>query len=87
MNQFSYQLAVINPEIDEQCSNLLPGQVLCLGTEGEDCQKTYVVTKDNTCDGITFAHGLNSTILSLNNPQINTECTNIYVGEVWKELT
>lgn len=79
----SYQLAVVNHGvIDSTCSNLQPGGEICLGTAGEDCSTTYVVKDNDTCDGINSAHGLNSTILYLNNPQINQACDNIYIGEV-----
>ncbi|KAG6819911.1 hypothetical protein H0H93_007445 [Arthromyces matolae] len=78
----SYQLSVANPAIDTSCSNLVPQTTICLGYSGEDCSTTYVVTADDTCDGIASNNGLNSTILYLNNPQINSDCTNIYIGEV-----
>ena len=81
-NVSTYQLAAINPSIDSSCSNLMPGNTLCLGTVGEDCQTTYVVRADDTCDDIASAHSINSTMLSLNNPQIDSECSNIYIGEV-----
>ena len=78
----SYQLAAVNPQIDAGCTNLMPDEVLCLGTQGEDCTTTYVVQPDDTCDQISQNHGLNNTILYENNPQINQDCTNIYIGEV-----
>ncbi|KAJ3576826.1 hypothetical protein NP233_g155 [Leucocoprinus birnbaumii] len=79
----TYQLAVVNHGIvDDSCSNLMPGDSICLGWPGEDCTNTYVVQDNDTCDGINAAHGLNSTILYLNNPQINEACDNIYIGEV-----
>lgn len=79
----SYQLAVINtPKIDTQCTNLIPGDSICLGYLGEDCTETYVVQTDDTCEGITGQAGLNSTILTLNNPQIDQDCSNLYIGEV-----
>jgi len=83
-NQVStYQLAVVNQgHIDSTCSNLVPGDEICLGNAGEDCTTTYVVQDNDTCEGINAAHSLNSTILSLNNPQINQACDNIYIGEV-----
>ena len=87
LNQFSYQLAVINPEIDEQCSNLLPGQVLCLGTEGEDCKTTHVVEANDSCDGLYSTYGINSTVLFHNNPQLDAACNNLYIGEVRPCLT
>ncbi|EIN04658.1 hypothetical protein PUNSTDRAFT_128216 [Punctularia strigosozonata HHB-11173 SS5] len=81
-NVSTYQLAVANSNIDPACSNLLPGETLCLGNEGEDCSTTYVVKADDTCDTIGGVAGVNSTMLTLNNPQINQDCTNLYIGEV-----
>lgn len=79
----SYQLAAINPgTINPTCTNLLPGQTLCLGTESEDCSSTYVVKPGNTCADIYKAGAVNGTIFNLNNPQVNDDCTNIYVGQV-----
>ena len=78
-----YQLAVVNANIDSSCSNLIPGQTLCLAENAaEDCSTTYVVRSGDTCEDIASRAGLNTTILSLNNPQINAECTNIYTDEV-----
>jgi LysM domain len=80
---FSYQLAVTNAGIiNSGCSNLVPGQTICLGNVGEDCTTTHVVAVGDTCDGINRAAGINNTMLYGNNPQINQACTNIYIGEV-----
>lgn len=82
-NVSTYQLAALNPgTINPDCSNLIAGQTLCLGSEGEDCAQTYVVKLDDTCDEVYKAGGVNATIFNLNNPQVNGDCTNIYVGEV-----
>ncbi|KAI0788969.1 hypothetical protein BC629DRAFT_1288136, partial [Irpex lacteus] len=81
-NVSTYQLATVNPSIDATCSNLQIGQVLCLGNEGEDCKTTFVVQSGDSCEGIQSRHGINSTVLYHNNPQINSDCTNIYIGEV-----
>lgn len=81
-NVSTYQLSVVNPGINEDCTNLTPGSELCLGYKGEDCTSTYVVVAGNTCDGIAATHNMNTTILYSNNPQIDDECSNIYVGEV-----
>ncbi|KAG6328517.1 hypothetical protein ID866_10572 [Astraeus odoratus] len=79
----TYQLAVVNyPNIDPGCTNLVPGSTICLGNEGEDCQTTYVVQLGDTCDGVSSMAYVNNTILYLNNPQINADCSNLYVGEV-----
>ncbi|KIP05876.1 hypothetical protein PHLGIDRAFT_19580 [Phlebiopsis gigantea 11061_1 CR5-6] len=81
-NVSTYQLAVMNPGIDKSCNNLLPGQELCLGAAGKDCTTTYVVKSGDSCEQIVSNHGINSTILYANNPQIDVDCSNIYVGEV-----
>lgn len=82
-NVSTYQLATLNfPTVNAECSNLQIGQTICLGTQGEDCSATYVVQPDDTCERVMDVFGVNATILSLNNPQINSDCTNIYVGEV-----
>jgi len=82
MKASTYQLAAVNSVINDDCTNLLPGQALCLGMDNADCTETYVVQAGDTCTAVQAAHGLNSTILSANNPNIDEECSNIYVGEV-----
>jgi hypothetical protein len=83
-NVSTYQLAVSNVDaVGKDCTNLQIGQQLCLATsDAEDCRTTYTVIPDDTCEGIAAKNGLNSTILTLNNPQINADCSNIYVDEV-----
>jgi len=82
-NVSTYQLSAVNPGIiNEDCSNLVAGKTLCIGYTGEDCTATYVVRALDTCDIVAAKHGLNSTILNLNNPQISSECDNLYIGEV-----
>ena len=83
MTDSRYQLAVANwPTINDDCTNLQPNSTICLGDVGEDCQTTYVVKLGDTCDGVSYAAGINDTILVLNNPQIDQGCSNLYVGEV-----
>jgi LysM repeat protein len=82
-NVSTYQLAALNfPAVNAECTNLQVGQQLCLGIQGEDCQSTYVVQSGDSCEQVMNIFSVNATILSLNNPQINSDCTNIYVGEV-----
>jgi len=82
-NTSTYQLAVNNIKtINADCTNLMPNNKLCLGTKGEDCRTTHVVSDGDTCDSISSAAGINNTMLTMNNPQINSECSNIYTGEV-----
>jgi len=79
----TYQLAMLNPAIDDACSNLDIGEALCLGlTDGSDCETTYTVAGGDTCDAVTAQFAINSTYLYMNNPQIDAACDNIYVGEV-----
>ena len=79
----SYQLAVVNIDtINSDCSNLYPGESLCLGWSGEDCSTVHVVRMDDTCDEVAADHGINTTMLYFNNPQLDSECSNLYIGEV-----
>jgi len=81
-NVSTYQLAVLNPDINAQCSNLMPGQSLCLGTAGEDCTDTYVVQPNDTCEEVADAHKVDLGVLYHNNPQLHPTCDNMYIGEV-----
>ncbi|KAJ7768534.1 hypothetical protein B0H16DRAFT_1366218 [Mycena metata] len=83
-NQVStYQLATINAGyINAGCTNLEPGDSICLGYAGEDCTTTYVIVADDTCDAITDKFSISSDTLRTNNPQINDACDNLYTGEV-----
>jgi LysM domain len=79
---YSYQLAVLNPSINEGCTNLTPGQVLCLGTPDDDCSTTYVVKPNDSCDDVAAAHKIDPSVLYHNNPQLDAKCDNMYIGEV-----
>jgi len=82
-NVSTYQLAAVNQgDIAPTCNNLYVNQKLCLAHEGEDCGNVYVVNLGDTCESLETKFGINSTFLWQNNPQINSGCTNIYVGEV-----
>jgi len=82
-NVSTYQLAVVNPNtINTDCSNLLPGESICLGYQGSDCTNTHVVQLNEDCDSVASTYGLNTTVLYENNPQIDAACDNLYVGEV-----
>jgi len=81
-NSSTYQLAVLNPTINNGCTNLGIGQVLCLGTANEDCSTTHVVQTNDVCDSIMSTYNINATLLWSNNPNIDADCTNIYEGQV-----
>ena len=53
-----------------------------MGSVGADCHTTHVVVANDTCDIISSAAGINNTMLTMNNPQINADCSDIYIGEV-----
>jgi len=78
----TFQLSALNPKIDEECSNLFVGQKLCLGLEGQDCTATQVVQPHDTCSEIQQAAGVDATVFHANNPQIDDNCSNLYIGEV-----
>ncbi|KAK0448150.1 hypothetical protein EV421DRAFT_113775 [Armillaria borealis] len=78
----NFQLTYVNPEIDENCDNLQPGQVLCLGTVGHDCTETHLVVDGDTCYSITHAEGIELGIFMCNNRNINSDCSNLDIGYV-----
>jgi len=80
-NVSTYQLAAVNSAtVDATCSNLQIGEVLCLGTPGEDCTDIHFVADADSCSTIQTTYGLNSTILLQNNPNVDEACDNLYTG-------
>lgn len=43
---------------------------------------SYVVKDVDTCDSLLAQFNINGTILSQNNPNIDSNCDNLYTGEV-----
>jgi len=81
-NVSTHQLAYLNSQINARCNNLMIGETLCLSTSSVNCAKTYVVQLHDTCDGVAAAHHIHLDTLYQKNPQINRQCTNMYIGEV-----
>lgn len=82
-NVSTYQLATVNKNIiNPACSNLAAGEVICLGIKGHDCHVTHVIQTSDTCQSIANAAGIPIKKLLTNNPNVNTDCTNLYSGEV-----
>lgn len=82
-NVSTYQLAVVNPSfLGPACANLGIGESICLGTSDGDCKTTHVVQAADTCVTILQTYNINATMLWANNPNIDTDCQNIYKGEV-----
>ena len=61
-------------------------QLLCLGISGQDCNAVHIVAPGDTCDSIASSSGTTLSTLLLNNPNINTACSNLGVGEVRSTL-
>lgn len=81
-NASTFQLAHVNTQINSDCSNLVEGETLCLGVTGEDCQTIHVVASGDLCTTIAASANITTSTLQSNNPNIDAECTNIYIGEV-----
>ncbi|KAF8986612.1 hypothetical protein BDQ17DRAFT_1436164 [Cyathus striatus] len=83
-NVSTYQLATVNSGIiNADCTNIFAGEVLCLGLQGQDCTQVSVVQPTgDSCTSIASAAGIDITTLLDNNPNVNTDCTNIFPGEV-----
>ncbi|PSS37404.1 hypothetical protein PHLCEN_2v768, partial [Hermanssonia centrifuga] len=54
---------------------------LCLGITGQDCDVVQVVEDGDSCAVIAGNAGVELSVLLANNPNVNSECSNIYVGE------
>ena len=61
---------------------LVHAQPLCLGLVGQDCSTVAVVQAGDSCEGIAGTAGIPSTTLLANNPNVQSDCSNIYPGEV-----
>ncbi|KAJ7171631.1 hypothetical protein C8R43DRAFT_20465, partial [Mycena crocata] len=76
-----YNLQHINPTIP--CSGLISGQAICIDSPLVNCSAVYTVDgTEGGCSNIAAAHGIAFPTLVDLNPNINSGCTNIYVGEV-----
>ena len=59
-----------------------PAQNLCLAQAGEDCATVVVVQSGDYCQLVANAANIPLTTLFANNPNIYSNCTNIYPDEV-----
>ncbi|KAI0809192.1 hypothetical protein BC629DRAFT_1590264 [Irpex lacteus] len=82
-NVSSFQLALVNKGVvDSACDNLFPGEVICLGTTGQDCTTNHVIQSGDTCTSIADAAGISFGTLLANNKNVDNACDNIFPGEV-----
>ncbi|KAF8519385.1 hypothetical protein BU17DRAFT_47819 [Hysterangium stoloniferum] len=78
----STQLAQVNTGvIDANCANLFAGEHLCLGAVGHDCTTVAVVQPGDTCIAISVSAGIALSLLLQNNPNVDSNCDNLLVGE------
>ncbi|KAJ3485710.1 hypothetical protein NLI96_g4772 [Meripilus lineatus] len=82
----NFQLSFANPQINADCTNLAVGEMLCLGLEGQDCRDVYTVQPGDTCDLIADIADIDVSTLEANNPNIDSGCDNLEVGEVSMNL-
>jgi LysM repeat protein len=68
-----------NPTINSGCTNLQVGQILCI-PDGS-CEEKYTVVSGDTCDSIGTLFGVKGSAIMTDNPTINSECTNLQVGQ------
>ena len=57
-------------------------QELCLGLEDKDCIDVVDVQSGDSCISIATTIGVPVSTLVANNPNVNSDCSNIYIGEV-----
>ncbi|KAJ6458185.1 hypothetical protein C8R45DRAFT_1183617 [Mycena sanguinolenta] len=74
------QLHALNPSINNDCTNLQIGEVLCITPSG--CRTIYTVLSGETCAAIESKTGVSDSRLHALNPTINSDCTNLQTDEV-----
>ncbi|KAF9033999.1 hypothetical protein BDZ89DRAFT_947610, partial [Hymenopellis radicata] len=78
-----YWLGQLNPSINSQCTNIVSGQALCIDSAINTCGSVYSIKgTEGSCTGIATSLGMEVSDLMALNPNIDSGCTNIYVGEV-----
>ncbi|KXN82893.1 hypothetical protein AN958_01962 [Leucoagaricus sp. SymC.cos] len=82
-NVSTFQLAHVNADtINPDCSNLVSGETICLGIEGQDCDNTHTIVSGDSCSDISVAANIDLSTLLANNPNVDSTCSNIYPDEV-----
>ncbi|KAK6987472.1 hypothetical protein R3P38DRAFT_2661607 [Favolaschia claudopus] len=70
-----------NPEINLACTNIQLDLAYCVGGGGNACGKVYTVVSGASCAAIVKSQGVTQARLNTLNPQINSACSNLDVGE------
>jgi len=55
---------------------------LCLESQELKCDRTHTVEENDTCISVANEHHIGLKVLYHNNPQLNSKCTNLIIGEV-----
>ncbi|GJJ07067.1 hypothetical protein Clacol_001266 [Clathrus columnatus] len=88
---------MMNPEINSACSNILIGEAYCVqtsnstgppsnvaaGTITEGCTEYYTIVTGDSCPTVESKFNISDTLFHLMNPEINSGCTNILLGEAY----
>ncbi|KAJ7491814.1 hypothetical protein B0H11DRAFT_2007939 [Mycena galericulata] len=90
------QLIAMNPELNSGCTNLLLGEAYCVasapvlppsnlasGTITDGCTQYYTIMPGDGCTSVESAFDLTLTDLRTLNPELNTGCTNLLLGEAY----
>ncbi|KAI1164550.1 hypothetical protein F5B18DRAFT_650627 [Nemania serpens] len=81
-----------NPEVNSQCTNLYVGEQVCVSVKtgpvcpaptkpgiAPSCNKCYKVVSGDTCQGVLNANHITLAQLRAWNPDINPDCTNLFI--------
>ncbi|KAI0031257.1 hypothetical protein K488DRAFT_71559 [Vararia minispora EC-137] len=69
----TYQILSVNsPTVNSGCTNIFPGEVICLAIEGQDCQPVAVVQDGDSCSSIASGAAINISTLLANNPNLGS---------------
>ncbi|KAJ6506884.1 hypothetical protein C8R45DRAFT_816783 [Mycena sanguinolenta] len=71
-------LHALNPAINNGCTNLSIGQILCLSGGSTSCTQTYTVVSGDTCSAIEAREHITDATLHALNPSINSGCTSMF---------
>lgn len=91
-NITTYDILNLNFDLDSDCSNVYPGDTICLqGVRIPDlspppivpvCTANYTVASGDSCSTIAQKYSTYVSQIVALNPTLNYQCTNIAVGQV-----
>ncbi|KAJ7894191.1 hypothetical protein B0H14DRAFT_2683543 [Mycena olivaceomarginata] len=93
------QFIALNPGINSECTNFLAEEAYCVSTAAitgppgnlvagsltpaEGCEEYYTIESGDTCNLVAGEWGLTVAQFVALNPEINAECTNLFLGEAY----